>query len=92
MAFGNCCQTNVVLLAPRPESVVELEFDEIRLNKRTKANYVLWKPRLKTFCWDLNHDETNTLKDVEEMLQNKLDRKRLEQNRNPSFYFRGELK
>jgi len=70
-----------------PEIVVELEFDDIQINKRTKANYTLRLPRFKAIRWDLGADDTDTLKDVERMYQEKIDRERLKQNENPSFHF-----
>lgn len=70
-----------------PEIVVELEFDDIQVNKRTKANYTLRLPRFKAIRWDLSPGDVDTLKDVERMYQQKLDRERLKQEENPSFYF-----
>ncbi len=71
-----------------PEIVVELEFDDIQVNKRTKANYTLRLPRFKAIRWDLGPNDTDTLKDVERLYQEKIDRKRLKQNKNPSFHFK----
>ncbi|NGP88352.1 ATP-dependent DNA ligase [Fodinibius halophilus] len=70
-----------------PEIVVELEFDDIQVNKRTKANYTLRLPRFKAIRWDLAPTDANTLKDVERMYQQKIDRDRLKQKENPSFVF-----
>lgn len=70
-----------------PEIVVELEFDDIQVNKRTKANYTLRLPRFKAIRWDLDPKDADTLKDVERMYQEKIDRERLKQDKNPSFYF-----
>lgn len=70
-----------------PEIVVELEFDDIQINKRTKANYTLRLPRFKAIRWDLNPRDVDTLKDVERMYQEKIDRERLKQNKNPSFVY-----
>ncbi len=69
-----------------PEIVIELEFDDIQENKRTKANYSLRLPRFKAIRWDLNPDDADTLKDVEHMYQQKISRERLKQEENPSFY------
>lgn len=71
-----------------PEIVIELEFDDIQVNKRTKANYTLRLPRFKAIRWDLGPDDTDTLRDVERMYQEKINRKRLKQDKNPSFYFK----
>ncbi|WP_138430595.1 ATP-dependent DNA ligase [Fodinibius saliphilus] len=70
-----------------PKIVVELEFDDIQINKRTKANYTLRLPRFKAIRWDLAPSDTDTLKDVERMYQKKIDQDRLKQNENPSFTF-----
>lgn len=70
-----------------PEIVVELEFDDIQVNKRTKANYTLRLPRFKAIRWDLGPKDADTLKDVERMYQQKINRDRLKQSKNPSFYF-----
>jgi DNA ligase-1 len=68
-----------------PDIVVELEFDDIQVNKRTKANYTLRFPRFKAIRWDLSPDDVDTLKDVERLYQEKIDQKRLKQDKNPSF-------
>lgn len=73
-----------------PEIVVELEFDDIQVNKRTKANYTLRLPRFKAIRWDLGPKDTDTLKDVKRMYQEKIDRNRLKQKENPSFVFTNE--
>lgn len=70
-----------------PELVVEIEFDDIQVNKRTKAGYTLRLPRFKSIRWDLGPQDANTLKDVESMYKAKLDRERLTQDKNPSFEF-----
>lgn len=70
-----------------PEIVIELEFDDIQVNKRTKANYTLRLPRFKAIRWDLGPKDTDTLRDVEQMYQQKINRDRLKQNENPSFHF-----
>ena len=70
-----------------PEVVVELEFDDIQVNKRTKANYTLRLPRFKAIRWELGPNDTDTLKDVEQLYNDKINRKRLKQEENPSFYF-----
>ena len=72
-----------------PEIVIELEFDDIQVNKRTKANYTLRLPRFKAIRWDLGPDDTDTLKDVERMYEEKINRERLKQDKNPSFHFNG---
>ncbi|MEL7832526.1 ATP-dependent DNA ligase [Fodinibius sp. Rm-B-1B1-1] len=71
-----------------PKIVVELEFDGIQQNKRTKAKYSLRLPRFKAIRWDLSPKDTDTLKDVERMYQEKINRDRLKQDENPSFLFK----
>jgi len=68
-----------------PEIVVELEFDDIQVNKRTKANYTLRLPRFKAIRWDLAPTDADTLKDVERLYQQKIERERTPQSQNPSF-------
>ncbi|MEX0660156.1 MAG: ATP-dependent DNA ligase [Balneolaceae bacterium] len=70
-----------------PGLVIELEFDDIQVNKRTKAGYTLRFPRFKTIRWDLSPTDTNTLKDVEKLFQEKINQDRLSQDRNPSFLY-----
>jgi DNA ligase-1 len=73
-----------------PEIVVELEFDDIQVNKRTKANYTLRLPRFKAIRWDMSAEDTDTLEDVERMYEEKINRERLKQDKNPSFYFESQ--
>lgn len=73
-----------------PTVIVELEFDDIRVNKRTKANYTLRLPRFKAIRWDLGPKDADTLKDVERMYREKINRERLKQDKNPSFHFNGD--
>jgi len=70
-----------------PELVIELEFDDIQVNNRTKAGYTLRLPRFKAIRWDLSPKDADTLKDVEQLYQQKINRDRLSQNENPSFRF-----
>lgn len=70
-----------------PELVVEIEFDDIQVNKRTKAGYTLRLPRFKAIRWDLSPSDVNTLRDVEEFYQRKIENEPLSQNENPSFSF-----
>lgn len=69
-----------------PKIVVELKFDDIKLNKRTKANYVLYQPHVKTIRWDSDPAEAVTLKEVEHLYHKKMNQDRLKQDQNPSFY------
>lgn len=68
-----------------PDIVVELEFDDIQVNKRTKANFTLRFPRFKAIRWDLSPNDADTLKDVEQLYKNKIEQERLKQDKNPSF-------
>lgn len=69
----------------KPHLVIELEFEDIQINKRTKAKYTLRFPRFKAIRWDLSPSDADTLKDVERMYQQKIDEERLRQGKNPSF-------
>lgn len=71
-----------------PEIVIELEFDDIQENKRTKANYSLQLPHFKAIRWDLSQEDADTLKDVEQIYKRKINRDRLKQEENPSFLFK----
>jgi len=70
----------------KPHLVIELEFEDIQINKRTKAKYTLRFPRFKAIRWDLSPSDADTLKDVERMYQQKIDEERSRQDNNPSFY------
>lgn len=72
-------------LSLKPGIVVEVEFDSIQVNKRTKAGYTLRLPRFKAIRWDLSPDDADTLESVERMCQLKLDEYREEQNGSASF-------
>jgi len=72
----------------KPQLIVELEFEDIQVNRRTKANYTLRFPRFKAIRWDLSPTDADTLKDVERMYQEKIEENRLSQGKNPSFLFR----
>ncbi|HCT51779.1 MAG TPA: hypothetical protein DF712_04905 [Balneola sp.] len=71
----------------KPHLVIELEFEDIQINKRTKAKYTLRFPRFKAIRWDLSPSDADTLKDVEQLYQQKIDVVRLRQGKNPSFIF-----
>lgn len=71
----------------KPHLVIELEFEDILINKRTKAKYTLRFPRFKAIRWDLSPSDADTLKDVEQFYQQKIDVERLRQGKNPSFIF-----
>lgn len=72
-----------------PDIVVELEFDDIQINKRTKAGYTLRLPRFKAIRWDLSPSDADTLKDVERIFEEKMSRDRKKQKENPSFIIPG---
>ena len=58
-------------LSLRPGIVVELEFDSIQVNSRTKAGYTLRFPRFRAIRWDLGPDDVDSLRDVERLAQAK---------------------
>jgi DNA ligase 1 len=70
-----------------PRIVVEIEFDDIQVNKRTKAGYTLRLPRFRAIRWDLSPTDADTLKDVEQMFLKKMSSARSGQMVNPSFHF-----
>ncbi len=74
-------------LALAPSLMIEVEFDDIQVNKRTKAGYTLRLPRFRSIRWDLGPEDSDTLKDVEALYQEKLNKKRKKQDQNPSFLF-----
>lgn len=76
----------------KPELVVELEFEDIQINIRTKAKYTLRLPRFKAIRWDLSPSDADTLKDVERLFEEKLEQKRLTQDKNPSFFYSNNIK
>lgn len=55
--------------ALKPGIVVELEFDGIQVNKRTKAGYTLRLPRFRAIRWDLGPADVDTLRDVERLAE-----------------------
>ncbi|MCC5913188.1 MAG: ATP-dependent DNA ligase [Balneolaceae bacterium] len=68
-----------------PELVVEIEFDDIQVNRRTKAGYTLRFPRFKAIRWDLSPADVDRLKDVEQAYENKMNRKSSPQKEGKSF-------
>jgi DNA ligase-1 len=70
-----------------PEVVIEVTFDAIQMNKRTKANYTLKEPQFKIIRWDLGPDDADTLSEVERIVAAKLNRKQRKQKGKPAFYF-----
>ncbi len=51
----------------RPAVVVTVEFDEVEVNRRTKAGFTLRRPRFKVIRWDLGPNDADTLSDVEHL-------------------------
>jgi len=74
-----------------PQLVIEIEFDDVQINKRTKAGYTLRLPRFKAIRWDLGPDDVDTLKDVEQYYQQKVEANRTDQSENPSFFRPAEV-
>lgn len=72
-------------LSLEPQIVVEIEFDEIQINKRTKAGYTLRFPRFRAIRWDKGPHDADTLQEVERLYNEKMSRDRLPQTENPSF-------
>jgi DNA ligase-1 len=63
-------------LSLEPEIVVEIEFDEIQVNRRTKAGYTLRFPRFRAIRWDKGPADTDTLSEVERLYNEKQSRER----------------
>lgn len=61
-------------LSLRPGIVVEVEFDDIQVNRRTKAGYTLRLPRFRSIRWDLSPADTDTLADVEGLYRQRAER------------------
>ena len=59
--------------------------EDIQINRRTKAKYTLRFPRFKAIRWDLSPSDADSLKDVEEMYNHKINKQRVSQRVNPSF-------
>jgi DNA ligase 1 len=68
-----------------PGIVVEVEFDSILVNKRTKAGYTLRLPRFRAIRWDLSPADIDTLRDVERLYEELTNAGRETQSGNPSF-------
>jgi len=62
----------------KPEIVVEIEFDEIQVNRRAKAGYTLRFPRFKAIRWDKEPHEIDTLATVERLYEQRARRHRAE--------------
>jgi len=69
----------------KPKIVVEIEFDEIQVNKRTKAGYTLRFPRFRAIRWDKPAQEADTLFEVARLYELKANRTRKSQEYDPSF-------
>lgn len=69
----------------RPELVVELEFDAIQMNRRTKAGYTLRFPRFKAIRWDLSPWDADTLTEVERRIRQREEREIRPLDDSPSF-------
>ncbi len=65
-------------LSLRPGIVVEVEFDDIQVNRRTKAGYTLRFPRFRAIRWDLSPADTDTLADVECLYQQRSQRSKID--------------
>ncbi len=70
----------------KPAIVVELEFEAIQPNSRTKAKYTLRFPRFKAIRWDLSTSDVDTLKEVERQYEQEAQRERTPQKSSHSFF------
>jgi len=69
----------------KPKIVVEIEFDEIQINKRTKAGFTLRFPRFRAIRWDKPASEADSLSEVSRLYEQKSKRLRKTQEHDPSF-------
>ena len=69
----------------RPEIVVELEFEAIQPNPRTKAKYTLRFPRFKAIRWDLSPKDVDSLEQVEMLFREHQSKERSPQKSSQSF-------
>lgn len=74
-------------LGLKPQIVIELEFEEIQLNKRTKAGYTLRFPRFKAIRHDLSIHDVDSVSDVKRLYEAQLHRKRLKNYVEPFLVF-----
>lgn len=72
-------------LSLKPGIVVEIEFDDIQENKRTKAGLALRLPRFRAIRRDLTPADTDTLKDVERLFGDRVNKSRASQKYNPAL-------
>lgn len=77
-------------LGLKPGIIVELEYDDIQVNKRTKAGYTLRFPRFRAIRTDLSPADVNTLKDVEKLYIEKMEQQRSAQSGHLSFLYKRE--
>ncbi len=75
-------------LGLKPGIIVELEYDDIQVNKRTKAGYTLRFPRFRAIREDLRPGDVNTLKDVEKLYSEKVAQQRKAQSDHLSFLYK----
>jgi DNA ligase-1 len=74
-------------LGLKPQIVIELEFEEIQINKRTKAGYTLRLPRFKAIRHDLSLRDVDSVEDVKRLYEAQLHRKRLKNFIEPFLVF-----
>lgn len=72
-------------LSLKPGIVVEIEFDDIQPNSRTKAKYTLRFPRFRTIRWDLSPGDCDTLRDVEQLYEAEVNHKKKATDRNKAL-------
>lgn len=72
-------------VALEPGIVVELEFDQIMVNRRTKAGLSLRFPRFRAIRWDLAPEDADTLEHVERMVREAGGRRNRRQTEEAAF-------
>lgn len=69
-----------------PKIIVEIEFDAIHKNNRTKARYSLYNSKFKAIRQDLEPKNADTLVDVEEFYKRLTEFNRRPNSEQPAFY------
>lgn len=68
-----------------PGLIIEIEFDNILVNRRTKAGYALIKPRFSSIRRNLTPSDADTLRQVEKLYTKRVEEERLVQDNSSSF-------
>lgn len=69
----------------KPGVVIEVEFDGIQVNKRTKAGFTLRKMRFRSIRGDLSPGDADTLAHLEALCDKMREKERFDQDEDPSI-------